>query len=226
MSQAAKEAVIHSIYRKKNLLLCAATGNSPLRMYKLLAAEYCEKPDLFAEMRLIKLDEWAGMAMSDSSSCEYYLQENLIGRLKIPAERYISFDSAAGDPAGECVRVQRQLAEQGPVDLCVLGVGVNGHLALNEPADALQRGCHVASLSSETMKHAMLAQRQSLPTQGFTLGVEDIMQSREILLLVGGRSKRDIVRRLMSEQISTGLPASLLRLHRNARCLITQDAAG
>ena len=98
----------------------------------------------------------------------------------------MGFDSHAADPKAECTRVARWLEGNGPIDLCVLGLGTNGHLAMNEPAEALVARTHVAALAESTLRHPMLDSFEHPPNHGLTLGMTDILQSRKILLLLNG----------------------------------------
>jgi galactosamine-6-phosphate isomerase len=122
--------------------------------------------------------------------------------------------------------MQTMLAEQGPIDLCVLGLGANGHLAFNEPADLLHYGPHAAELSPESMQHPMIDVARSRPRYGLTVGIGDILRSRRVLLLVSGAHKASQLKRLMSGEITTRFPASLLSLHPEATILCDATAAG
>jgi galactosamine-6-phosphate isomerase len=174
----------------------------------------------------MKLDEWHGLPMNDPGTCESYLRTRLLQPLKIGDDRYYTFNSDSGCPKAECKVMQSLLDGQGPIDFCVLGLGTNGHIAFNEPAAALTAHSHVATLARSSQFHPMVAGLGIKPQHGLTLGMADLFQSRMILLLVSGAAKRDIVQNLLSQRITTTLPASLLWLHPNAVCLFDQDAYG
>ncbi|WP_353197704.1 galactosamine-6-phosphate isomerase [Parapedobacter defluvii] len=224
MSQQASDVITAQLVQKPASLLCAATGGSPSRTYTLLREEAGQRPGLFARMKLIKLDEWGGLPPHHPASCESYLQAQLISPLDISGDRYIGFQSDATDPAKECTRIQQELGHAGPIDVCVLGLGVNGHIAFNEPADGLRAACHVAELTSQSLQHAMVADMAAKPTYGYTLGMADIMQAKQIILLVTGKNKEKATRELLSGKITSHLPASFLSLHPNTLCLIDQQA--
>ena len=225
LSQRAAGIILRQLDVKKDMLLCAATGNTPARTYDLLAEECGRRPERFTDLRVQKLDEWGGLPMSDPGSCEYYLRTRLLTPLNIDDRRYLSFRSNPADPLKECKRMQAQLSEAGPVDCCLLGLGINGHIGFNEPAAFLQPGCHVAQLSSTTLQHTMVAAANSQPHYGLTLGMADILQARMILLLISGSAKRDITRELLSQRVTPELPASFLWLHPNAICILDKQAA-
>ncbi|MFN7116967.1 MAG: galactosamine-6-phosphate isomerase [Saprospiraceae bacterium] len=223
LSEAAKKLILNTLEIKKNSLLCAATGNSPLKTYQLLVEYYNKNPDLFSALRLLKLDEWGGVPMDDPQTCESFLQENLVKPLKISSERYLSFRSDAADPQLECKRMQNILDTQSTVDLCILGLGKNGHIGFNEPAAALTPHCHVAKLTADSMQHSMAQAMQQKPTYGITLGIKDILQAKKIILLVTGSNKKQIMQQLLHATITTYLPASFLWLHNDVECLVDKN---
>src|SRR5687767_12343628 len=137
MSRRAAEFIVAEIRARPDLLLCTATGSSPTRTYELLAEHHLREPALFGRLRVIKLDEWGGLPPDDPGTCEAYLRRHLIEPLQISPDRYHTFRGDAPDPEAECRAVQRTLRDHGPVDLCILGLGINGHVGFNEPADAL-----------------------------------------------------------------------------------------
>ena len=221
----AKRIVTDDLMQHQTSLLCAATGGSPTRMYEMLVGEYMAKPDLFSQMRVIKLDEWGGIPMQHAGTCESYLQQHVIQPMRITEDRYISFQSQTNDPSEECRRIQQELNVKGPIDICILGLGMNGHMALNEPAGFLQPDCHVADLSFQSLQHPMISDESEKPAYGLTLGIADIMQSKRIIMLINGAHKWEITKQFLTKKITTQLPASLLWLHPNVNCLIDKEAA-
>jgi len=206
-------ATILQRVRGNPCLLGLATGSTPTRTYELLGNVARREPQLFQELRVLKLDEWGGLEMDDPATCETYLRRLVLGPLAISNDRYFAWESNPPDSAAECMRMATWLAREGPIDLCVLGLGVNGHLAFNEPADALQPGPHVAQLSANSLSHAMLTRARRPPSFGLTLGIADLLRSRSILLLVSGSHKADPLRRLLEPRVTPHFPASFLWLH-------------
>ncbi|MGV8137911.1 MAG: galactosamine-6-phosphate isomerase [Mangrovibacterium sp.] len=224
LSRKAGNLIIAEIKRKKNLLLCAATGGSPAGTYRLLGQMYQEQPDLFDQLRIVKLDEWGGIPMDHPATCETYLKTHMTGPLQINRDRYIGFNSNPDDPVAECRNIRDKLDHEGPIDLCILGIGMNGHIAFNEPAGFLQPYCHVSVLSASSLQHPMASDMKIKPTFGLTLGMGDIFHARMILMLINGPQKKNMVKKLLSQKISTEIPASFLWLHPNAYCLIEENA--
>lgn len=220
MSQKAGELLVAEISRQKNLLLCAATGRSPEGAYKELVRHSKESDINLRELRVIKLDEWAGVPKNHPVSCEHFLKHHLLDPLGIPEKNYISFASDPFDLQEECNRIRLELESRGPIDLCILGLGTNGHLGLNEPGPFLETHCHKARLSKETLQHQMIASLKQKPEYGLTLGMMDLLSSKKVILLITGQKKGEVIERLLTKKISSDLPASLLWLHKDVECLI------
>ena len=206
---------------KPDLLICLASGETPTGTYAQLAAS----PARLAGARFIQLDEWAGLGADDPASCAAYLRRTLVGPLAVPPERWFGFRGDAPNGAAECRRVEAALAEAGPIDLCILGLGRNGHLALNEPSDSFDPFCHVATLDAQSRAHPMLAGSAASVRQGLTLGLGEILRAHLILLLVSGSAKRAPLARLAARRVTPELPASFLWLHGDTTCLCDRTAA-
>ena len=218
LAAAASQILLQAIQKKPDLLLCAATGNTPTLTYQALVAQKSLFPA--DQLRIFKLDEWGGVPMDHPGTCESYMQQQLIRPLNISPDRYFSFQSKPADPQQECARIQQLLQQEGPIDLCVLGLGVNGHLAFNEPGAFLQPHCHIAELTEDSLGHSMAKDMQDVKLYGLTLGMSDILAAREIVLLISGTAKVEVTQRLMEAKISSQLPASFLWLHSNVKVLI------
>ncbi len=220
----AAELIVQQLQEAPDLLLCAASGSSPEGTFQRLAEWCVHEPGLFDEMRLIKLDEWGGLPMDHPATCEQYMRKFLLDPLHIPAERYCGFRSNPENAEDECARVNETIERIGPIGVSVLGLGLNGHLGLNEPASFLQPWCHVAKLSDTALAHGMLASSGARPKYGMTLGLADILASQTIVLIILGAAKREPLRRLYDERISTEFPASLLWTHPNTHVFCDRAA--
>lgn len=223
MSSAAAARITEVLTRKRDAVLCAATGNSPAGLYRELARAAQRAPDLFAAVRVVKLDDWLGVPADHPASCEHYVRNNVVAPLRISSDRYVGFRTDVANPARECQRVQAELDRWG-LDVCILGLGVNGHIGLNEPAPSLEIGCHVAALTEESRKHALLADVHPKPTHGVTLGIGDILRARKIVLLITGRGKERAVSELLAGKLTTALPASVLALHDDVEVFIDDSS--
>jgi putative deaminase/isomerase len=226
LSRQAAAYVVRELGRRPGLLLGVVTGASPTGTYERLARKRAARPDLFRRFRVLKLDEWLGLRASHPATSESYVRAKILGPLGVDRSRYHGWACAPADPEAECRRMARWLARHGPMDVCVLGLGRNGHLLMNEPAAALDPGPHVARLAPSTRRHSMLESLKTPPRYGLTLGLADILRSRRILLLVSGRHKAAALRRMLAGRVSTLCPASLLWLHPDATVYFDREAAG
>lgn len=224
LSLRAGSLVISEITQKRDLLLCAATGSSPIGLYDALVTRSRTDRALFAALRIIKLDEWVGLLENDPGSCEQYLRTRLLDPLGISPARYIALTSAPSEPEEECKRIRSELEQHGPIDVCVLGLGINGHIGFNEPGPVLLPRCHVARLSDDSRRHAMVRFADRTPHFGLTLGMQEILAAKRIILLVAGAGKQQAIAGVLSGEVTTTLPASFLWLHHNVDCLIDRQS--
>src|SRR5262245_40497677 len=116
LSRFVAERLAEELRRKPDSLFCLATGKTPMRTYELLAQRRASEPRLFDKMRIINLDEWAGLSPDDPATCGRHLRDAIIDPLDL-ADRYISFESQPADPDADCARVATWLAQNGPIDI-------------------------------------------------------------------------------------------------------------
>tara|TARA_R110000796_G_scaffold47977_3_gene115030 strand:- start:15551 stop:16276 length:726 start_codon:yes stop_codon:yes gene_type:complete len=224
MSQMAFDSLLTNLKTKPQQLICTATGYSPTRLYEKLAESYRSTPKIFKEIKIIKLDEWGGTNGDYPNTSDYYIHEKLLEPLQISKSNYLSFDSSPTDAKKECDRMENEIQEHGPIDICILGLGKNGHLGFNEPSKTLFPDCHIADLSESSLKHPMANKMKTKPTYGLTLGMANILKSKKIILLVTGPSKKKAIKKLLSREITTFLPASFLWLHPNVECFLDKSS--
>ena len=196
MSRKAAGLIAAEIQKQPGLLLCASAGSSPAGTYAELAKRCRRSPHLYSRLRVLQIDEWGGLPPGSPATCKRDLESKLVEPLQVAANRFIAFETAARDVAEECRRIARSLARVGPIDVCILGLGTNGHVAMNEPGVAALPFPHKARLTGASQQHAMLKHLSRKPKYGMTLGMADILNSRKILLLVSGRHKRPGARTL------------------------------
>lgn len=221
MSQKAADIVLEKVRHKPNLVICAATGSSPKLLYQILAEEHQKQEQLFQKAQIMPLDEWIGLPSSEGS-CHAYIKRHILIPLQISEARYFDFNAKALSLEIECERMQLVLKNKGPIDLCILGLGKNGHLGFNEPAKELQPHCHVANLSLQSQEHNMIGSTKSKPTKGLTLGMQDILAARKVILVVSGKGKETVTKQLLSGDVTNDCPATWLWKHSNVDCLIVK----
>jgi galactosamine-6-phosphate isomerase len=225
MSRWAADFIEADTKAKPDLLLCASAGASPTGTYEQLARRHEKGPKIFKRFRVVQIDEWGGLARGNPATCRTDLQTKLLEPLRIDANRFAGFISNAANPKSECTRITSWLARYGPIDICLLGLGLNGHIAMNEPADQFVPHVHVARLARRSLSHGMLKHLAKKPRYGLTLGMADILHSRRILLVVSGRAKRSVLKRLFEPHVSPRFPASFLWLHPDVTVICDREAA-
>lgn len=203
--------------------LCVAAGGSPRGLYRELAERAAQGRMSFAEVRFTQLDEWHGVPRDDPAACGADLRQHLLDPLGVAESHWLGFDSEAPDAHAEVERVASLARRWRRFTVCILGLGANGHIGLNEPAGSLPAGAHVARLSDATRRHPMLRHLATRPTEGMTFGLGDIHQARAALVLVSGEAKRFPLVRMLIGPVTSRFPASLLQLHR--RCVVFADRA-
>lgn len=196
---------------------CLATGSSPRRAYEILVERILEAKLDVSNLSFTKLDEWCGLPMEHSATCEYFIQEYMVRPLQIKSENYITFDPYTHEVTQEIQRVNKTL-EAKPLDIVILGLGKNGHLGLNEPSDYLHKDMHEVHIDEKTKTHDMI--KTCNVTSGVTLGLAQLFQAKHIIFIVSGSEKEAAYATFMNKQIDTHLPASLLWLHPNVTMFV------
>lgn len=211
---------------KPNAVLGLATGSTPIGLYKALVQLYKNNELSFKQAYTFNLDEYIGITPDNPQSYSYFMHEQLFNHIDLPAEHIHLLDGTAKDAETECQRFEQQLAEK-PLDIQLLGLGHNGHIAFNEPADALSSRTHIVQLDEKTLQAnaRFFASIDEVPKHAMTMGIASIMQAKHILMLVRGADKAEIVKQALQGPITTQVPASLLQLHANVTILL-DEAAG
>lgn len=172
--------------------LALPTGDTPLGLYAELVRRARSGAGALREAHVFDLDEYCGIAREDARSFASFLARHLTGPLQISKDRVDLLDGASADLEAECERYERAIAARSGLDLCVLGLGENGHIAFNEPGTSFSTRTHVAPLAPVT--RARLEERgweaPRVPTHGITLGIRNVLEARQVLLLIAGRGKK------------------------------------
>lgn len=216
-------SLIHTNPRAK---LGLATGSTPVGLYAKLIEMNRQGLVSFAQTTTYNLDEYVGLPENHPESYRTFMNEKFFNHVDIQIERTHVPNGNAADPEAECLEYDKMLEEFGPVDLQLLGLGHNGHIGFNEPGEALSGGTHVVELQEKTRNAnaRFFPTLDDVPTHAITMGVATILKARQILLLVRGEDKAEIVHRALKGPITTECPASLLQCHPNVVVLLDQGA--
>jgi galactosamine-6-phosphate isomerase len=172
------------------------------------------------------LDEWGGMNGSDEGSCRYHLNNQLFDQINRDDEKICFFDGRAENLEEECSRVEMFIQQQGGIDVAILGLGMNGHIGMNEPGTSLTLRSHVADIDPQTQKIGQKYFKQEVQlNKGVTLGIATLLEAKHIMLLVSGANKAEIVYRILNEDPSEQLPATLIKDHPGLKVYLDKGAA-
>ena len=223
LSRASADLILDRIKKKRTLSLGLATGFSPRLTYFYLGENLSRDQKLRSWLRVVQLDEWFGAQPEDPSSCQHYLKKHVIESWGLKDDQCILLNGNSRFASAEIQKFQKHLADN-PLDLCILGLGKNGHLALNEPGSVISQSSRIVVLQPQSREHDMLRHRQVPITKGMTIGLDEIMSSGEIILLVAGPGKEEAFDKLILEPPSDEFPASVLFEHPNWHCFVDKSA--
>ncbi len=212
---------------KPDAVLGLATGSTPVDMYRELVHRYEAGKLDFSPVRTVNLDEYYPLAPDNDQSYRYFMNDNLFDHINIKKENTNVPDGLAEDTDAFCAAYERKIAALGGIDIQVLGIGGNGHIAFNEPAEMLEPLTHLTDLTPETIaaNSRFFESEADVPRRALTMGMGTILRARKILLLATGTAKADAVATLCSGKLTTSCPASLLNLHDDVTVICDRAAA-
>lgn len=226
MSEKAANIVIEHMKSLKRPVIGFATGSTPIGLYNCLVKKYQQKEVSFKHATTFNLDEYVGLPKENKNSYHYYMHENLFQHVDIQPENVHIPNGMAEDLEQECMTYDR-LISKNKIDIQILGLGLNGHIGFNEPGTSFKSRTHIVKLDQSTRKaNARFFQSiDEVPTKAITMGIETIMESKKILLLVSGKKKADALARLLgNSDISEEFPASILRQHNDVTVIADEEA--
>ena len=215
MSRKAANIISAQVIMKPNCVLGLATGGTPVGTYKQLVDWY-KKGDLsFAEVRSVNLDEYLGLSPHHEQSYRYFMQDNLFNHIDIKPENTHVLNGLAKNPEAECEAYNKLIRDLGGIDLQLLGMGHNGHIAFNEPGDDFGLETHLVDLTESTIEanKRFFESRDEVPRHALSMGIKNIMNARRILIIVSGEEKAEIVKKAFTGPVTKDVPASVLQLH-------------
>ncbi|HJB56368.1 MAG TPA: glucosamine-6-phosphate deaminase [Candidatus Flavonifractor intestinipullorum] len=215
MSRRAANIISAQVITKPDSVLGLATGGTPVGAYQQLV-EWYKKGDLsFAEIKTVNLDEYLGLSPHHEQSYRYFMQVNLFDHIDIKPENTHVLNGLAKDPQAECAAYNQLIRDLGGIDLQLLGMGHNGHIAFNEPGDDFGLETHVVTLTDRTIdaNTRFFESRDEVPRHALSMGIKNIMQARRILIVVSGEEKAETVCKAFAGPVTKDVPASVLQLH-------------
>ena len=227
MSRKAANIIAAQVILKPDCVLGLATGSTPIGTYKELIKGY-ENGDLdFSLVKTANLDEYRGLEKSNDQSYDYFMKANLFNHININFDNLNIPNGENPDADAECKRYEEVVKALGGQDLQLLGMGHNGHIGFNEPADEFVKETHCVDLQESTIQanKRFFEKVEDVPTQAYTMGINTIMQAKMILVIVSGADKAEIVKKAFFGPVTPQVPASILQMHPNVVVVVDEAAA-
>jgi glucosamine-6-phosphate deaminase len=227
MSRRAADVIASCIEANAACTLGLATGSTPIGLYKELVKDYEAGKISFSELTTFNLDEYRGLDGAHPQSYRYFMNDNLFDHVDVRKECTFVPDGSNSDSDKACADYEAMIEEAGGVDIQLLGIGHNGHIGFNEPADTFPVETHLVALTDSTIQanSRLFDSIDEVPREAYTMGIGTIMKARMILLVANGKGKAEIIRDAMLGPVTPRVPASVLQLHPNV-VVIVDDEAG
>ncbi|MFD0792862.1 6-phosphogluconolactonase [Mucilaginibacter litoreus] len=226
MSEAAAEIVAKQLAEKPDSVFVFPSGDSPTGMLQYLVEWANESRIDLTKATIIGLDEWVGMDENDQGSCKYYLKHNFFDKLNKKLTNVKLFNAKADDLEAECEEMNKFIDSKGGLDVMIVGIGMNGHLGLNEPGTPFDLYAHCSQLDPVTVQVGQkYFEQETALTKGITLGLKHLAEAKNSVLIAAGAKKADIIAQSLQGQVTTQVPASILQTLPKATVLLDEEAA-
>lgn len=226
MSRKAANIISAQVILKPDCVLGLATGSTPIGTYEQLVDWYNKGDIDFSGVTTVNLDEYKGISRENDQSYYYFMNHHLFSKVNVNKERTFLPDGMEPDSQKACDNYNRIIHSVGGIDLQLLGLGHNGHIGFNEPADCFEPETHCVDLTESTIEanKRFFASIDEVPKQAYTMGIKTIMQAKKVLVVVSGADKADIVKTAFFGPITPKVQASVLQLH-NDVTIVADEAA-
>ncbi|MDE6206526.1 MAG: glucosamine-6-phosphate deaminase [Muribaculaceae bacterium] len=224
---AAASRITDYICAKPNAVIGLSTGRTTGNIHRQVVQNHREVKFDVSKTTFFGLDEVTNVPREYFGACYTMLRTELVDDLGVAEDNFLMLPTKSDDFAAECSKFRAELAARGGIDLLILGLGENGHLGFNQPGTPLGSLAHEASMDErlEERIRRETATPADVHLGGVTLGIADIMRARRIVLVAKGAGKKEIVRQMLTAEISSDIPATVLRLHPDCEFLLDADAA-
>lgn len=228
MSRMASKILDETIRKNPMAVIGLATGSTPIGTYKELIRMHKEEELDFSQITTFNLDEYIGLDGDNPCSYRYFMDKELFNHINIKKENTYVPDGLAEDIDAFCKSYDQLIENAGGIDIQILGIGPNGHIAFNEPDVALSKGTCVVKLTPDTIlaNSRFFKSMDEVPKTAITMGIGSILKARKIILLANGEGKAPAIKNLLKDdKISTYIPASFLSLHPDVTIIIDEAAS-
>ncbi len=227
MSIAAALEVAQVLNAKPNAVLGMATGSTPLGLYQELVRMYARRELDFSHVTTFNLDEYVGLPVSHPQSYHHFMHEHFFRHVNIPPQNVHIPSGTTTNYAAFCDWYEQRIREAGGIDLQILGIGSDGHIAFNEPGSSLSSRTRLKTLAKSTIDDnaRFFKERDEVPIYAITMGVGTILEARRVLLLATGKNKAGAVAAAVEGPVTAMITASALQMHPNTQVLLDEEAA-
>ena len=228
MSRRAAQVVADVVRRKPKAVLGFATGSSPVGLYRELIRMHREEGLDFSKVTTFNLDEYVGLAPDHPQSYRRFMNENLFDHLNVPKKNTHVPPGTADDVEAACAAYEKRIGAKGGIDVQVLGIGSDGHVAFNEPGSSLGSRTRRVTLTKQTLDDnaRFFARKKDVPIHAISMGVGTILEARRLVMVASGKNKAAALAAAVEGPITSMITASALQLHPDAIVFVTKDAAG
>lgn len=226
VSQRAAKFVAAVMRRRPTCVLGMATGSTPLGLYRELIRMHRDEGLDFSRVVTFNLDEYVGLSGTHPQSYRAFMQKNLFDHINVDVRNTHVPDGRALDFENYCEQYERLIRDEGGIDLQILGIGSDGHIAFNEPGSSLGSRTRLKTLTSETVRDnaRFFGSEKEVPRLAITMGVGTILESRQCLLLATGESKAKAIRDTIEGPLTAQVTASALQMHRDVVAIVDEEA--
>ncbi|MBL7170378.1 MAG: glucosamine-6-phosphate deaminase [Candidatus Omnitrophica bacterium] len=227
MSKEAARYVSSEMRKKVKFVLGLATGSTPLGLYKELIRMHKEEGLDFENVTTFNLDEYYGLSPTHEQSYSYFMWENLFKHVNIKKENVHIPDGMAKDVEKFCEEYEHMIKEAGGIDLQVLGIGSDGHIAFNEPLSSLGSRTRLKTLTQQTIEDnaRFFENKDEVPRYAITMGVGTVFEAHKCILLASSHSKADVIAKAIEGPVAAYITASAMQLHRDTIVVLDEGAA-
>lgn len=203
-----------------------ATGSTPIGMYERLVKLHKEGEISFKDVTTFNLDEYIGLPADHPQSYHYFMEDILFKHVDISSENTHLPNGVAEDLEQECKDFEKLIEEAGGIDLQILGIGENGHIAFNEPGSKFDGKTAIVDLAQATLEanSRFFDSIEDVPTQAITMGIGTIMKADKIILLASGSSKAEAMKQVVNGPVTEDVPATILQRHPNVTIIADEEA--
>ncbi|MDH3291925.1 MAG: glucosamine-6-phosphate deaminase [Gemmatimonadota bacterium] len=228
MSRTAAEIVVEVLNTRPNAVFGMATGSTPLGLYQELVRLHKQEQLDFSRVTTFNLDEYVGLPVNHPQSYHYFMHEHFFKHVNIPAQNINIPSGTTSNYRAFCEWYEQRITECGGIDLQILGIGSDGHIAFNEPASSLSSRTRLKTLSKQTIDDnaRFFDRREEVPVYAITMGVGTILDARKLILLASSKKKAKAIAQAVEGPVTSIVTASALQLHPDATVLVDQEAAG